>query len=156
MTRYLGLLFFFILLNAITIQAQNLHNRKRNGQWALERIKALPEVKQFMKDTRRDKPKVMIAGVPDSSNRYYWIKEGINNFEMFRTSTDFFIDPKTNKILVWDQMNVTNDKEMYLVSLQRMRKWGQTPGWAKPHIFKGDKLIVVNNNDQKKSSGTSR
>jgi hypothetical protein len=151
------LLLFFIWVNCITIQAQNQQHQKRDEQWALALIKALPETKQFMKDAKRDKPKVIIAGTPDSTNKYYWVKEGIDNYDMFRTSTDYFIDPTTNKIFVWDKMNVTDNKEMNLVSLHLMRKWGSTHGWAKPHIFKGSKLIIVkDNNDQNKSSSFNR
>jgi len=71
------------------------------------------------------------------------VKVEISNYDMFRTSDDFFIDPKTNEIFIWDKINVKDSKDMNLVSLQLMRKWGKTAGWAKPHIFAGNKLVVL-------------
>jgi hypothetical protein len=57
---------------------------------ALAQINALYEVKDFMRYASKSMPRLMVAEEPDSTSKYYWIKLGISNFDMFRTSDDFF------------------------------------------------------------------
>lgn len=86
-------------------------------------------------------PELMLSGEPDSASKYYWVKVGVSNFDMFRTTHDFFIEPKAMKIYYWDQFEQSDP--IYLVSLQQWRYWRRKPGWNKPHTFKNGKLVLV-------------
>lgn len=114
----------------------------RSGDWAIARVRALPEVKAFLLETpKSNKPTVMLAGEAGSTAKYYWVKVGISNFDMFRTTYDFYVDPKTAKIYYWDQL--CDDAPMYLISLQQWRYWRKIPGWQKLHSYKHGKLVVL-------------
>jgi len=112
---------------------------------ALAQIKALLEVKSFMRYAKKSKPMLMMEKEPNSTNKYYCIAVGVNNFDQFRTSSLYFVDSITGKIFINDSMNVSNGDTWHLVSLQQLRRWGKSAGWEKPHIFIGGKLIVVKN-----------
>ena len=59
MKKFIG---FLIIMHCLITQAQT--NTVKNGKWALACINALPEVKAFMKEARKNKPIVMIAEEP--------------------------------------------------------------------------------------------
>lgn len=113
---------------------------------ALAEISALYEVKNFMRYASKDMPRLMVAGEPDSTRKYYWIKLGISNFDMFRTTHDFFVDPKTKKIYLWDPMDNSGDDLFHLISLQQWRYWRRDPRFQKSHTLKNNKLVVLNSN----------
>ena len=112
---------------------------------ALAQINALYEVKDLMRSSK-SKPRLMVAGEPDSTSKYYWIKLGISNFDMFRTSDDYFVDPKTKKIYLWDQMDNSGDIPIHLISLQQWRYWRRDPRYHNFHTFKNNKLVVLDSN----------
>jgi len=147
MRSYIPIITFFILITTICgkgeIHYQHKTKPAKDASWAIKQIAALPEVKAFMRHAKKKNPCLQFNGIPDSASGYFWIKEGISNFDMFRTSTDYYIDPKTDQIYIADPMN-EGPHAPNLVKLKVARLWGGTKYWAKPHIFKGDKLIVVN------------
>jgi hypothetical protein len=117
--------------------------RKTAAERALEIIAALPEVKDFMRNTPEDhQPDMMLAGEPDSTTKYYWVKVGISNLDLFRTSYNFYVDLKTMDIRYWDQL----DENDSYITLKQWRHWRKTPGWTQRHTYKNGKLVVWSNN----------
>jgi hypothetical protein len=113
---------------------------------ALAQISALYEVKDFMRYASKNMPRLMVAGEPDLTRKYYWIKLGISNFDMFRTTEDFFVYPKTKKIYLCDQMDNSRDIAFHLISLQQWRYWRRDPRFLHSHTFKNNKLVALDSN----------
>lgn len=133
----------FLLLFSILSSGQSLHQTKKTKleYLILEKVNALPEVKAFFLHTPKSyKPALMIAGEPNSNSKYYWVKMGISNFDMFRTTKSFVVDPKTFKIRYMDTMC---DSGNCIITLQQWRRWRKTSGWNKMHIYKHGKLVVL-------------
>jgi len=108
----------------------------------MAKIQMLPEVVEFLRTTPKSyKPTLLLSGEPDSTSKYYWVKVGISNFDMFRTNFNFYIDPTTGKILYWDEL--CDDEAIYLITLQQWRYWRTKPGWIKLHSYKHGKLVVL-------------
>ncbi|MBE9664183.1 hypothetical protein [Mucilaginibacter myungsuensis] len=102
----------------------------------------MPEVKVFLSTTpASSKPDVVLAGEPGQDTQYYWIKVGISNNDIFRTSFDLYIEPETSQIFYWDQLCTSEGR--YLITLQQWRYWRTKPEWIKSHIYKNRKLIAV-------------
>jgi len=152
----------FLILCYIHIMAQSnlppiTDGTKYNNaeKLALTQINALYEVKDFMRSASKDEPRLMVAGEPDSTSKYYWIKLGISNNGMFRTSDDFFVNPKTHNIYLWDQMDNSGEVPFHLVSLQRWRHWRHDRRYWNFHTFKDNKLVVLDFNG-KEMHGTNK
>jgi hypothetical protein len=105
----------------------------------LKKVTALPEVESFMVAAKASKPLVMIAREPDKDFKYYWVKAGISNFDMFRTSYDFYVDPKTFSIFYLDMMV---DQSPQVIPLKFRRRWYHTKGYNEMHTYKNGTLVV--------------
>jgi hypothetical protein len=109
----------------------------------LDKVYALWEVKSFLLKTPKSyKPTLMIAAEPNPASKYYWVKVGISNFDIFRTNYNFYVNPKTFEIFYWDQLC---DSENCNITLQQWRHWRNTPGFNKMHTYKQGKLVVLTN-----------
>jgi hypothetical protein len=129
---------YFLL--AISGAAYSQHNKA--GDVILDKVAALPEVKSFIKIAKAPKPMLMIAGEPTKDSKYYCVKAGISNMDIFRTSYNFYVDPKTLKVFYKDIMVDEGDD---ILSLQQWRHWRTTQGFNQIHLYKNGKLIVLNN-----------
>jgi len=143
MKLYIFLLIFCLLSASMPVKAHLAHHPlKCTGALALKKIRALPEVKAFMRYAKKSEPIVMIAGGPDSTRKYYWIKSGICNFGMFRTSDDFLVDPKTSEIYFYD-IALEDEPGDKIATLKQWRRWRSDPRFWKPHIFKRGKIVAL-------------
>ena len=117
----------------------------------LSKINELPEVRNFIRKNKAEKAALIIAREPDPAFKYYWVKPGISNIDMFRTSDDFYIYPKTLKIYFLDLSDTSGSA---IIPLQRWRKLRSDPLFFKPHTFKAGKMIPVklSNKHENKSS----
>lgn len=132
-----------ILLSVIGITAntQTLNEAKKEKaeQVILDQVRKLPEIKSFFHNTPKSyKPAIIIAGEPDSVSKYYWVKVGISNFDMFRTNFNFYIDPKTFEIRYLDELC---NSGKCMITLQQWRHWRKTTGWKYPHTYRAGKLL---------------
>jgi len=115
---------------------------KKANEVILAKVKALPEVNRFMETAKSSKPELLIGREPDAHFKYYWVKVGLTNLDMFRTTFDFCVDPKTYKVNYWDLL----DKNQSMITLAQWRNLRTSPGFSKPHSYKKDKkgkLILV-------------
>ena len=119
-----------------------VHPEKRTEeQVVLAKINALYEVKDFMKTTPKTmKPIVMVDG---KQGNYWWVKVGISNFDMLRTTYNFRIHAKTFKIYYWDEMADEDNLEDKWITLQQWRYWRTKPGWNDLHVYKHGQLVVL-------------
>lgn len=134
----LTIVIFFLAISVCLAQKQPKTNRI--AKLMMARIRALPEVQEFFRGCPKSyKPALIIEAEPDLKSRFYWIKVGMSNFDMFRTNFNFYIDPGTNKIYYWDQLNEMDNP---IITLTQWRYWRTKPGFKKPHVYKNGKLIV--------------
>ena len=104
----------------------------------------MAETKDFLITAKRSKPVVVVLGPDSDYNYYWWVKVGIGNFDMLRTSFDLLIDPNTLKVYYLD--NYMADSEgagLKLITLRQWRKWRTTPAWQKVHHYKDGKLVAL-------------
>lgn len=78
------------------------HQHMTAKEKALVAIAELPETKEQFKASAKSKPALNIAGEPKPGKPYYWIKVGISNFDMFRTTENYYYYPKTRQIFHLD------------------------------------------------------
>lgn len=135
----------FILINCfwLTKASAQLHKpaTKRSEKWALAKIAALPEVKKFMIYAKAEKPELLLQRSPDSTYHLYWISTGISNFGMFRTSVNYFVDPKSGQIYVGDVMNRDDDIDIWKpIPIELYRKDRR---YHLPHKYVNGKLVVI-------------
>jgi hypothetical protein len=128
------------LLFAISAAVYSQNNKAE--KIILDKVAALPEVRSFLKTAKASKPMVMIAGEPDKDFKYYWVKVGISNMDIFRTSYNFYVDPKTLKVFYKDTMVDEGDD---MLTLQQWRQLRATKGFNQMHIYKNGKPVVLNN-----------
>lgn len=107
---------------------------------ALVAIAELPETKAQFKASAKLEPALNIAGEPESGKPYYWIKVGISNFDMFRTTENYYYYPKTGQIFYLDWVNA----DFQTISLRQWRYWRTKPAWHKDHVYKHGKLVAKN------------
>ena len=139
----LYLLFSGLLQIIFLAKAQIAHHSiKYSEAIALKQIHELPEVKAFYKEFKKEKVDIETRD-PDSTFKYYFIQVGLDRMDRFVAYYNFFINPKTDKILYWDQMNFSNKS---FITLQQWRKWRHDPRFQKSHLFKNGKIIVLANN----------
>ncbi|MES2062668.1 MAG: hypothetical protein V4456_12155 [Bacteroidota bacterium] len=132
--------YLFVLMLALCYNA-NGQGTKTEGI-ILDKVATLPEVRSFIKTAKASHPALMIAGQPDKDFKYYWVKVGINNFDMFRTNYNFYVDPKTYEIFYFDTMA---DEGPQVISLKLWRRWYHTKGYNQMHTYKAGRLIVLSN-----------
>ena len=125
----------------MSVRAQEAHPQIKKlltEKMVLAKIRAIPEVRTYLKDNKKDEAMLMVARNPELGYKYYWIKVGVGNLGMFRTSYNFYVDPKTSKITIWDQLDSASSN----ISLKRWRYWRNKPGYYDNHYYKNGKLIV--------------
>lgn len=122
------------------------HYKKITAKKAMSMIRALPEVKNFMYHARKDKPTLMLAREPDLTNRYYIVALGVSNYDMFRTSDDYFVDPRSGRIFISDNMDNSTDAIYHLIPLYQWRYWRKDSRFNNYHTVKHNKLIVLDKN----------
>jgi hypothetical protein len=142
--KYCIFIWLLISLCRPAIQAQKTyHSNKRDEKWAIELIAALPEVKDFMRYARKNKPQLMVEDDPGPVTKYYCIAVGIGNFNMFRTTMRYYIDPKTCRIYIDDVMDNSTDALWHIIPLEKYRHWRYDPRFRNYHTFKGNKIIAL-------------
>jgi hypothetical protein len=107
----------------------------------LSLLNKLPEVSGFLKLNKRDKPMLVIEREPDSAFKYYWVSVGVSNLGMYRTTTHFYINPKTFQIYYIDFMDWTGSG---LVPLRQWRRLRNDSRFYSLHKIKAGKLIPTN------------
>ncbi|MFD0764082.1 hypothetical protein ACFQZI_04420 [Mucilaginibacter lutimaris] len=110
-------------------------------QIILSKVAAMPEVKSFMKKARASQPQITIERTPEKDFKYYWVKVGLSNLGMYRTASNFYVDPEVYKIYYVD--NMTGQGEQ-LLTLTQWRKWRKLSVWQKWHCYqhKNKKLTI--------------
>ncbi|PTQ95604.1 hypothetical protein C8P68_105109 [Mucilaginibacter yixingensis] len=134
------------LLNlSVLVLAQDFYYKlpKRRGHMterekALVAIAELPETKRLFITSAKSEPALNIAGEPEPGKPYYWIKVGISNFDMFRTTYNYYYYPQTRQIFYLDWVNA----DFQPISLQQWRYWRTKPAWRKDHVYKRGKLMA--------------
>jgi len=107
-------------------------------------INNLPETKEFLKSANASKPEVYVDGPTPSQHNYWWVKVGIGNFGMLRTTYQLFVDPKTLDVYYLDHYDNGEGLDFKLITLRQWRKWRITKAWQKTHRYKNGKLILDN------------
>lgn len=114
----------------------------KSEQVILGKVAALPEVKSFMKNSRASKPEIIMESTPDKNLKYYWVKVGVSNLDMFRTRYDFYVDPKTFEIYYLDMMVEEGPTH---ITLKLWRRYNNTKEFNNQmHTYKNGKLVVLN------------
>ena len=62
--------------------------------------------------------------------------------DIFRTSYNFYVDPKNYQVYFMDTMV---DSGNNILTLKQWRHWRTTQGFNQMHIYKNGKLSVLNN-----------
>jgi hypothetical protein len=143
-----ALLFTFFIFLVRTAAAQDLasayHPKNKTERHVIEKIRALPEVKDFFKLVQKDKPDFIINPPNATYNNCYGMQIGIDYGDSFRTHFWLMINPKTMDIYYWDILQ--SDQ---FITLQQWRYWRTKPGFKKPHLFKHGKLVVLKDDKTK-------
>jgi hypothetical protein len=113
----------------------------------LQKINALPEVKEWFITAKKSEPDIII-GTPNSTSKYYTFQVGLSNLDMFRTNYWLYIDPTTFEIFYWDELS---DSDHPVITLKQWRYWRTKPGFNRLHIFKHRKLVVLEDDKTKGS-----
>lgn len=111
---------------------------KKTEAKILSALKRLPEVSGFLKKYKREKAMLVVQRTPDSTFKYYWVSVGISNFDMFRTASHFYVNPKTFQIYYLDFSDWSG---MGLVPLRQWRRLRNDPRFNELHKIKAGKLI---------------
>jgi len=107
----------------------------------LAKMNSMPEVRNFIIKNKKERAALMIAREPDLSFKYYWVKLGISNFDMFRTTINYYVYPINLKIYVVDVMDTSG---WGLISLKQWRKLcADRRLFNRLHIIKAGKIIPV-------------
>lgn len=102
------------VVNAIPI---NIETRMMDTIFSLPEMKELD--KYLRKETKGERSlKLWIAGTPEDSDGYYYVKAGEDNGDNYVAHHNFLIDPKTMTIKYDD---VVNEKLVTLDEWRRMR-----------------------------------
>jgi len=141
MKSLICLLTVFIIAHGFIVKAQSTV-KNRDEEWAMAKVNALPEVKEFMLKQKKYKPVIMIPGDPELTRKYYWVKVGVSNLGMFRTSDDFLVDPKTAEVYFWN-ISLEFEAGDNIATLKQWRRWRSDPRFWKPHTFKNGKLVAL-------------
>jgi|GEM_PF-1665068 len=136
----------FLLLLPFTLSNSFRHVHSDQNQSIedklLKKVGDLYEVKQFMITAKASKPALMVARVPDKDFKYYWIKVGLSNFDQFRTTYDFYVEPKTLKISYLDLMIDDGNNRTAIITLWQWRHFRRHPAFKKMHYYRNGKIIA--------------
>ena len=124
----------FIRLNIIQFCiAQDLASsykpKNKTERLIIAKIRALPEVRDFFKYVKKDKPDFIINPPNPTYNNCYAMQIGIDYGDIFRTNFWLLIDPKTFQVYYED----FDDSGMQTITLQEWRYWRKRPEFDKPH-----------------------
>ena len=111
--------------------------RSKSEMLLINKIKRLPEVRNWLENTKAAKGDVMV-GTPDAASKYYSFQIGLGNMGMFKTNYYLYAEPKKQKIYFLDQLDTSGSK---MISLKDWRHWRKNPNFHKPHFYKAGKLI---------------
>jgi hypothetical protein len=133
---------FFLLILSVCVVQKTLGQHNRTHRVAentvLAKVRALPEVIDYLKDQKRLNPDLIIEDTPDSANEYYSVTVGLNTKNHFFTYWRFYVNSKTLEIYFWD----INDEGSGRITLKQWRRWRNNPGFDDLHSYKAGKLIV--------------
>lgn len=122
--------------------APEVHNEKLEAK-VLAKLRTLPEVKEFLRDAKQD-PGLLIQGEPKPGFKYYWVQLGIGMNDMFRSTINYCVDPKTLDVYYWDVFaDDLGFSDSAIIPLSYWRQIRNTPGWDKRHTYKHGKLVVL-------------
>jgi len=129
------------LTHRVTAQyfASTYRPKNNTEKTIIAKIKALPEIKEWYKTTKKSDPDLLI-NIPDSPSENYRIQVGISNLNQFRTSYHLSINPKNLQVYYEDFFDESGDKS---ITLAQWRHWRSNPGFNKPHKWVNGKLVVL-------------
>ncbi|RYU89995.1 hypothetical protein EWM62_10645 [Mucilaginibacter terrigena] len=134
--------YLFCLLILFAIPTITYCQNNKSERIALSKIAALPEVKSFMKNAKASKPEMMSDLTAEKGFKYYWVKVGLGNMDMFRTRYDFYVDTKTFEIFFLDMMVEEGPTR---ITLKQWRRYNNTKEFNnKMHTYKNGDLVVSN------------
>ena len=119
--------------------ASSYKPKNKTERLIIAKIHALPEIKDFFKYVKKDKPDVIINPPDSTHNNCYTMQVGIDYGDVFHTYFWLLIDPKTFKVYYED----FDDSGMETITLQEWRYWRKRPEFHKPHKWVRGKLVVV-------------
>jgi hypothetical protein len=134
------LVFAFIEKAEAVYYYQHKNSESKIENSILSRLNRLPEVRSFIRKGKKEGAMLIVERKPGSTFKYYWVKLGLSNFDIFRTATDFYVNPKTHKIYFLDLMDNSGEA---LVPLQQWRRLRSDPRFYKLHKIEADKIILT-------------
>lgn len=134
----------FLPLLSLSTYAQDDFSVKytRTYKAVSKTVNNLPETREFFLTAKNSGPTVYIDGPSDTWNGYWWVKVGVGNFVMLRTTYQLFVDPKTLKVYYLDDYDNGRGLDFKLITLQQWRKWRTTKAWHKMHRYKNGNLVT--------------
>jgi hypothetical protein len=135
------LIFLFFLIQPCLAQdlASSYKPKNKTERFIIAKIRALPEVRDFFKYVKKDKPDFIINSPDSTFNNCYAMQVGIDYGDMFRTHFWLLVDPKTFQVYYED----FDDSGMEAITLQEWRYWRKRPEFDRPHKWVKGKLVVV-------------
>jgi len=137
------LIFFLFLIQHCLAQvlASSYKPKNKTEGLVIAKIHALPEVREFFRYVKKDKPDFIINPPAPTYDNCYAMQIGIDYGDIFRTFFWLLIDPKTLQIYYYD----FDDAGMQSISLLKWRYWRKRPEFHNPHKWVKGKLVVVHN-----------
>jgi len=138
---YLLFTFLFFLFQSCLAQdlASSYKPKNKTETLIIAKIRGLPEVKDFFKYVKKDKPDFIINPPGSTDNNCYAMQVGIDYGDVFRTFFWLLINPKTFRVYYQD----FDDEGMETITLEEWRYWRKRPEYDKPHKWVKGKLVVV-------------
>jgi len=138
---YLLFTSFFCLIQPCLAQdlASSYKPKNKIERLIIAKIRAVPEVKDFFKYVKRDKPDFIINPPGSTDSNCYAMQVGIDYGDVFRTFFWLLINPKTSRVYYED----FDDEGMETITLEEWRYWRKRPEYDKPHKWVKGKLVVV-------------
>lgn len=151
MRHFVRLLLFATLISYshITFAQDVISGYKPKNQTEkliIEKIKALPEMKAYLKINKNEEPDLLI-NPPDSTaepasdaHNLFSFQVGISNLDMFRTSYWLYVNPKNLNVFYDDFFDESGSK---LITLKQWRYWRHKAGLYSNHKWVNGKLVLV-------------
>src|ERR1700727_2649175 len=110
------LIFSFLFIKPCLAQdlASSYKPKNQTERLIIAKIRALPEVRDFFKYVKKDKPDFIINPPSPNYNNCYAMQIGIDYGDIFRTNFWLLIDPKTFQVYYED----FDDSGMETITLQ--------------------------------------
>jgi hypothetical protein len=137
------LIFSFFSIHACLTQdlASTYKPKNETEKRIIAKIHALPEVMDFFKYVKKDKPDFIINPPGTTDRNCYAMQVGIDNEDIFRTHFWLLINPKTFQVFYED----FDDSGMQTITLREWRYWRKRPEFDKPHKWVNGQLVVITN-----------